>query len=398
MRRFGVLSRRQALQLATVSLAAGVPTLLRGSQESFTARQITTEEYDQSNIYCETPYCSRDSRWFIYARSHPRLRLNRTELMAVELGSWKQEPLDVTTGLGGLAISPDGILYYLKRNGQGELELMRTDLVDGKPQVVYRRRDEPWIRSLGTVSFDGRYYAGGVVLSQTWDNFGIVVVDLKEGREFVVDQDPFILNPHPQFDPGPRHQLMVQHNRGGKFSPDGKLERLVGEEGATLYVVSVPDGRRTTLPIGKPNTTPCTGHEAWIGATGEMLFSVSWSGDFSPEKGNLLGIRPGSSPRVVARGFRFNHVGTSRCGRLFSADDWQPPYKIIIGNTQTGATAVVCESQSKPDSRQSTHPHPYLTPDLKWVIFNSSRTGFPHVYAAPVPEATVAQLLNNVPT
>lgn len=28
------------------------------------------------------------------------------------------------------------------------------------------------------------------------------------------------------------------------------------------------------------------------------------------------------------------------------------------------------------------HAHAYLTPDLKWVIFNSDRDGFPHIYAA----------------
>lgn len=392
-RRFCGLTRRRFLRWVTGTLAAGAPLVLRAAEGGFPARQVTTEEYDQSNIYCETPYCSRDSRWFVYARTNPALRINRTELMAVELGTWKQERLDTAHGLGGLAISSQGVLYYLKSTGQGELELVRADLGKGTPEVVYRRRAEPWIRSLGTVSYDGRYYAGGVVLSPTWDNFGIVVVDLEEGREFIVDQDPFILNPHPQFDPGPRYQLMIQHNRGGKFSPEGKLERLVGEEGATLYVLSVPEGRRTTLPIGKPFTTPCTGHEAWIGTTGEMLFTVSWSGDFSPEKGNLLGIRPGGQPRVVARGYRFNHVGTSRCGRLFSADDSQPPFKIVIGNTRTGTTAVVCESQTKPDGRQNTHVHPYLTPDLKWVIFNSNRTGFPHVYAAPVSEGTLARVL-----
>jgi Tol biopolymer transport system component len=49
----------------------------------------------------------------------------------------------------------------------------------------------------------------------------------------------------------------------------------------------------------------------------------------------------------------------------------------------------VCESKSRPTSNQSTHPHPYLTPDLKWLIFNSNRSGFPHIYAASVPEGMV---------
>ena len=43
-------------------------------------------------------------------------------------------------------------------------------------------------------------------------------------------------------------------------------------------------------------------------------------------------------------------------------------------------------------SAQNTHPHAYLTPDLKWVIFNSDRIGFPHVHAASVPEGIIEEL------
>jgi hypothetical protein len=34
----------------------------------------------------------------------------------------------------------------------------------------------------------------------------------------------------------------------------------------------------------QPHTAACTGHEAGIGTTGEMLLSVSASGEFRPEK------------------------------------------------------------------------------------------------------------------
>ena len=354
--------------------------------------QVTTEPYRQSNIYCEVPYCSRHSRYFVYVRSNPKLKGNRSEVMAVELGTWKQERLDTGTGIGGAAISPAGVFHYLKRTGRGDLDLMRVDLEEGTPERIYRRKDEPWVRSLGTISPDGRWYAAGVRVAEDWSMFGIVLVDLAEGTERVIDRDPFILNPHPQFDPGPRRQLMIQHNRGGTYTPEGKRERLVGKEGATLYVLSVPDGRRTELGVGKPHTTSCTGHEAWIGTTGEMLLTVSASGDYAPDRGNLLAVRPGSPPRVAASGYRFNHVGVSRCGRVFSCDDWQTPYRIVIGSTQNGRRRVVCESRTRPDRSQNTHPHAYLTPDLKWVIFNSNRSGFPHVYAASVPEGMIADL------
>jgi hypothetical protein len=355
--------------------------------------QVTTEAFDQSDIYGEVPYCSRDSRYFVYARRNPALKTNRTEVMLVELGTWKQQRLDTAISISGCAISHDGVFYYLKQSDDGSTDLMRADLENGKVTAVYRLPRALAIRSLGTVTTDGRYYAGGTMSEPGWKMFDITLVDLQKGEHRILDRDPFILNPHPQFDPGEGRTLMIQHNRGGKYSPDGQLERLVGPEGATLYVLSVPEGRRTKLAVGTPHTTACTGHEAWIGTTGEMLLSVSASGEFRPEKGNLLAVRAGQPSRVVARGYRFNHVGASRCGRIFSADDWQPPYKIVIGSTQVERAAVICESKTSPTRSQNTHPHPYVTPDLKWVIFNSNRTGQDHVYAARIPDELMTNLL-----
>jgi hypothetical protein len=154
--------------------------------------------------------------------------------------------LDVGISLSGCAMTPDGQFYYLKRDGR-ELVLMRADLSQGTPQAVYRRKDGPWVRTLGTVTSDGRYYAGGMAVDDRNQMFGVMLLDLQKGEEAIIDRDPCIFNAHPQFEPGEGKWLMIQHNRGGKIAPDGKMERSVGLEGATLYLLSVPDGKRTTL-------------------------------------------------------------------------------------------------------------------------------------------------------
>ena len=354
--------------------------------------QVTTERLRQSNIYCEVPYCSRDSRYFVYQRTNPALTENRTEFMVVELGTWKQHRLDVAASTGGCAITPDGVFFYHKRVGN-ETVLMRADLAAGTPQETFRRAGGPWIHSLGTVTSDGRYYAGGMAIARRQPAmFGIALVDLRNGTETVIDRDPHIFNPHPQFEPGRGQRLMIQHDRNRTVGPSGKSP-ITNAEGATLYLLSVPDGKREPLGIGRPYTTSCTGHEAWIGTTGEMLLSVVASGDFVPAKGSLLAIRPGGAHRVVAGRYFYNHVGVSRCGRLYSVDDYRDDFNIVIGSPKTGRSAVVCASKTWPTNEQNTHPHAYLTPDLKWVIFNSTRSGWPHVHAARVPEGMVSGLL-----
>ncbi len=355
--------------------------------------QVTTKEFRQSNIYCEIPYCSGDGRFFVYERHNPKLSgRNKIELMVVELGTWKQYRLDVTIGTAGSAISHDGLFYYLKQTRSKTLDLMRANLSKGTREKIYQMEDMTDINSFGTVSADGRYYAFGKRLGSDYKMFGILLVDLQEGIMAIIDRDPFILNPHPQFEPGGSRELMIQHNRGGKYTPEGKRIQLVGPEGATLYLLSVPDVERTELQVGKPYTTPATGHEAWIGETGEILLTVMAEEDYEPYKGNLLAVRAGTPARVLAKGYKFNHVGVSRCGRFFCCDDWQGTAKLVIGSISSGRTAVVCESKTSRSGAQNTHPHAYLTPDLKWVIFNSDRNGFPHVHAASVPDSILEKL------
>jgi len=355
--------------------------------------QVTGGAYEQSNIYSEVPYCSRDSRTFVYERRNSSLPSgNQTEFVAVEVGTWKQHVLDTASGTSGCAISRDGVFYYLKQVDPQTLDLLRVDLSDGMPQRVHRLIGGPWTWSLGTVSSDGRYYVRGKRLHNEWKMFGILLVDLRTGEEKIIDKDPYIWNAHPQFEPGVSDQVMIQHNRGGQLDETGKIIRSTGPEGATLYLLSVPEGRRTTLQVGTPYTTPVTGHEAWIGDTREVLLTVRASGAYSSPNGNLLGVRAGGPARVVASSYRFNHVGMSRDGRFFCCDDWQGTCKLVIGSVQTGRTGVVCESRTSMGSAQNTHAHPYLTPDLKWVIFNSDRSGFPHIHAASVPEGMIEAL------
>jgi len=358
--------------------------------------QVTEDSLSKSNIYCEVPYCSADSRYFVFAQTNPQHETNRTEYVICELGTWEMQVGG--RGVGGPAITHGGIFYFLRATEPSSgttatptRELVKLNLATGESEVVHAFPEGLQPRSLGTVSPDGRFYAFGVTLDKKFREFGIELVNLETGAREIIDRDPYILNPHPQFEPSEGKQLMIQHNRGGQIDETGKLVRLVGEEGATLYLLDIANGKRTTLQVGKPYTTPATGHEAWIGDTREILLTVSASGDFASENGNLLAVRAGQPARVVSRGYRFSHVGTSVCGRFFSCDDGVTG-DVVIGSIRTGKNAVVCHSESSFGRAQNTHPHPYLTPDLKWVIFNSDRSGESQIHAAAVPEGMIEKL------
>jgi len=357
-----------------------------------TIYQITDDALSKSNIYCEIPYCSADSRYFVFSQNNPEHDRNRSEYVICELGTWKTHIIGRgTAGISGTAITHKGIFYYLRHADKDLIELVKLNLASGKSDVVHIFEKRPKMRSLGTVSPDGNFYAYGVTVDDKFTMFGIEVVDLTKGTREIIDTDPYILNPHPQFEPSEGKYIMVQHNRGGQIDETGKLIKLVGEEGATLYILDVNSHKRTELMVGKPYTTPATGHEAWIGDTKEILLTVVASDDFAPEKGNLLAVSAGKPARVVCKGYWLNHVGTSVDGRFFSCDDTRTK-DVIIGSMKTGKTAIICHSETSYGREQNTHPHPYLTPDLKWVVFNSDRSGQPQIYVASVPDGVIEDL------
>jgi hypothetical protein len=306
--------------------------------------------------------------------------------MRVEFGTWERRRLDITTGRPGLAVSHNGIFYYLKHHADEDaVNLMRADLAKGKPEKLCPIKR--FVMSLGTASTDGRYYAYGTVLDPEWKMFGLVLIDLQTGRETILDRDQYLCNPHPHFEPGQGKCILIQHNRGCRFSPEGERIRIVGPEGATLYLLSVPDGKRIPLPVGKPHTEPISGHEVWLGTTREILMTA----------GDLIAVRQGQPARKITNGFNFVHVHASRCGRVFLCGNHQGEYDLVIGSPKTGKTAVVCSAKTRTDGPprtiRNTHPRPYLSPDLKWAIFLSNRSGSPQVYAASVPETVRAKVL-----
>jgi hypothetical protein len=177
---------------------------------------------------------------------------------------------------------------------------------------------------------------------------------------------------------------------------------LVGKEGATLFLLGIPDGKVTRLQVGPPHTYSISGHEAWIGFTKEILLTLNIPEDYDRGKGPIVGVRAGAPAWEICAPWQMNHIGLEPSGRLFCADACEPD-EIIIGSPATNRAAVVCPARAsyrRARERRAwadSHPHAYISPDLKWVVFNSDRTGTQQIYCAALPPALVASLLSENP-
>ncbi|NLE66997.1 MAG: hypothetical protein GX608_06195 [Lentisphaerae bacterium] len=354
-------------------------------ENGVTVHQVTDDGAPKSNIYCEFPWCPPDSSGFVFVRRTPG---GKWEYVLCRFGTWEKQPL----GAGTACTMAGGRFYFRRDSAAGEPELVRADLSSGRMETL---DVPPQALAEGglCLSADERYRVYSRALSFSPQRFGITVVDMRTGQREVVLEDPYLCNTHLQFDRGRDCRVLVQHNRGCRFSPAGRCELLCGSEGCTLFILDIPGGRVVPLQVGPPHTVTCSGHETWLGRSGEVLLTLNLTADYDLGKGPIMAVKPGQAARPVCPPREMNHIGVPDCGRLFCADAFRPD-EIIIGSPATGRAAVVCPARASykrgtPDS----HPHAYLSPDLRWVVFNSDRTGAIEIYAASVPAAMAAGLL-----
>ena len=159
--------------------------------------------------------------------------------------------------------------------------------------------------------------------------------------------------------------------------PDGKPKQRV-------WVLST-DGTRHWHPYTQTAQEWLT-HESWLGKTGKLLFCY-WPTGIKEINAD------GSGERLVAAVNAW-HAGASRDGAYCVVDTNWPDRGIHLIETATGRMCKLCESDSATGNAKAdveVHPHPSFSPDGKWVLFGSQRTGLPEVYAVETAQARQQQ-------
>ncbi len=366
-----------------------------------TIEQLTSEPVTSTNIYCEQRFASADGHRIAISRK-PFGQAN--EVWVCDLRSYRLCRIGEGTPFG--ANAPRNAIYY-RVDRPDETVIMRLDLLDLSVSELYRDAAEVLGGKSGAVSPDERFLVNGPYHVEG-NRYALHRTDLSTGkRETLVELDE-MTNPHLQFEPSEGRWLNVQINRGGRIDRVTGARQLDGNLGSTLTAVDVHTGTVTPLPVGRPHTPRISGHECWVGATGELIFTagqyqVSASALVTlaepPEAERdmpaaaIYGVRPGDKTvRVVADGLLFNHIAASDDGRFFIADD-HTTSRIYIGSIATGRSLPLCDSHTRQGNCQYSHVHAYMTPDNRHVIFNSVATGTAQVYAAHVPEGFLERIL-----
>lgn len=374
----------------------------RDPQSGALLTQLTSSSMGSINIYCEQPYTAPDGNRIALLRKNdvsfdPGWRLIIADLTRLKLTMIEA---DGVTGIGNAAWS--GQLHYMKTDGT--LWRVNLETLEKTPLKVPKDVD---LRNRGmSVSPNQRdivyfRYAKGPTVE-------LLLVDLEAQTQRVIFEHPEIVNAHVQFNPVHGEQILVQHNRGSKLRDDLSIERIVGPEGTTHFVVDIDGGNMTPLPAGPPHTGPSTGHSNWVADTGRLCWAAHWDhatwqlSDLN-KGGNIHTALPGDAKPTpfIAPEHRVNHVNVSKCGRYFVGDsitdEGSAPFDadgvlrspvIVVGNLNTGKyRTLVSRIQSGMGGGQHQHLHAYFTADNRNVIYNDGPYSGPsQVWAARVPD------------
>jgi hypothetical protein len=356
--------------------------------------QVTDCEALKDNIYCESSYCPEDSRGFVYQKKIRDLPFeNKYEVEFILYNFSEDSEQVIGTGLNYGCVSPAGNFIFIRMSGD-LFEVVRVDLNTLNSEVIAAHKDICPLTGM-TINKSEELLVYGDLISYSPQMFSVIKFDLTTCKKETILIDPFLCNPHPQFEPEFCKEVLIQNNRGCLFEEDGKVVKSCGPYGANLFTININDYRITPLKTGQPYSNSITGHEQWIYGQQKVLFSAA------QDENNTCKLLIGSTGNPVAAAklpIEANHVHVSRCGNYFCCDTHADTNEVYIGSLKTGKAKKIFNFTPYREFRkkygQSGDPHPYLTPNLRKCIFNSVHTGQPEICVASIPEEIIDELIS----
>ena len=298
----------------------------------------------------------------------------------VDLESGKVHPLWETASIFPGTPAWGDYIYCL-RTIRGRRMICRTHYRSFEEEKLYAFPEGYRLRGLLSVEPEGRFCATTVSRGE-WAG-DVLLIDLHEQTMRVLHSDDEC------------HLSLAQFsNDGNHLVSFVATPKTFARKGVRIGVLSAHrESGPEWLPFGPPHTHRCTGHNVWVPNKNKVLASCRYEEDIGA---SLFAARAGDPrPGVVGKCHTFlAHVSISRCARFWVADGYaESTTPIYIGSMRGGNYRRIVHSQTAFRGPQESHTHPYLTADNRWLVFTSSRSGRPQVYAASVPPGFLDGLL-----
>lgn len=357
----------------------------------------------------ESPVASPDGRRVLLIRSRDVNLDPESALLVSDLGTKRLAFIDKRSRPGIFSSGWGPWFAYLGSEGHlmrvywdrlvPECLLTREKLAS-LPGLPTNLQGNPAIPRGGVISADERYLFYVAILPGPCPT--LIRIDLINSRADVMHRQPDMINPHLQTEPVAGRWIMMQVNTGASLSPDG-IATTWGDGRPPQLLVQPVEGGPVTRVYGDPADPFCTGHECFVPGTGQIIMSADWP-DNDPRAaqvpGNLAMAFPdGSKPRLLPTApYRFFHVGASRCGRYFVADEvhnWpQKPPSLVVGSLHTGHCRYLLRDCGcyGCGGHVTSQPRPIFMADNRHIVFGRSPFGINQAAAVRIPDGFLESL------
>ena len=178
---------------------------------------------------------------------------------------------------------------------------------------------------------------------------------------------------------------------------------IIHESESQNHVHASPDGKTVHFNdfsdgTGKPTFIDADGanlreytfrqfaHHTWFGEDGRM------QGTLVPPGSAIVTWAEGEGePTFLTQGRYYWHSGTSLDAQWIVADTNWPQEGLYMLHVPSRTVSYLCDPRSSCSHPQWTHPHPALSPNMKYVVFNSDMTGVGQVYLVELTEEFLEQ-------
>lgn len=350
--------------------------------------RLTSQPCINQNIYPEAQISTPDGRQFIFARSLPLS--GHTTFWIADLETQAIRQITDEEGASAPVVTPDGNWFYYSVGHT----LKRMSSQTFERETVFILPEElAWVGGIRTVDYSGTRFL--TAARGPSGLYGVARIDLVDQTVQMIFEGKDVRNAHPQYSHNSARKVLVQVNDGIVMDENDNILRLVGENGASLFVMDDDGSNPVRLKLGFTHLLRIQGHQCWIGRENAVISAMHrrehtsfpwiqdclmWASIDNPE------------PRIAGQGEGFTHIHTTPDGE-FWVSDCNRTAKIFIGSCKTGRYRLLCNSQATFGAAQEAHPHPFFLGDGKTVGWNSDGSGIPHIYCARIPEGFLTDLL-----
>ena len=347
--------------------------------------QLGDDPLFTNHFYTDNPSFSADGKQFIFMGGEDYFQ--QCDIFLCDIPSQSVTCISPKKGIRAAVFSPVRPEVYFTIVKDGAFTLYRRPLHSKETSEVSRVEGIAKQYVLGAIDPAGGKYSTGLTRPDSVS--AVIEIDLATGKIETIVAMPDVYNPHMNYSANGRW-LSIQFNHAHRLVND-RFVRNTDPPGLK-NLLRAWDRQKHELvdfPFGKAEKEDIQGHQCWAG--NEMLIAAVFRKDKGKGPGSLWAAKPGDpAARLVSDAFDFRHPSATLDGKTIACDEWVGK-DIYMVDAATNHHELLCHSRSfdwdkernaTSVSTQVWHPHPTISPDGRYVLFNSNRTGTPHACVA----------------